>query len=99
MIVTGIITGAVIAWLFHLKIWEMEKTIEQRAKENGISTAFAADAETCTGAGLSKREYFTASIIQGLVSKYHLNNASDQTIIAKMAVELADELLLQLESK
>ena len=47
--------------------------------------------------GLTKREYFAAMAMQGLISKQgELNNAE---IRARMAVIHADELLKALESK
>lgn len=48
--------------------------------------------------GLTKREYFAAMAIQGLLTKYSLSNPGDQEIVAKLSVELSDELLKQLES-
>ena len=47
--------------------------------------------------GLSKREYFAILCMQGLASKYNLKEPNDQEIISKMAVELADSLLTELE--
>lgn len=49
-------------------------------------------------AGLSKREYFAAIILQGLVSKYTMNNPEDQFTISKMSCELADEFIKHLNA-
>jgi hypothetical protein len=43
--------------------------------------------------GLTKREYFAAIALQGLLTKYTLNNPEDQQIICKMAAELSNELI------
>lgn len=47
---------------------------------------------------LSKREYFAAMILQGLVSKYTMNKPDDQFTISKMACELADEFIKHLNA-
>lgn len=44
-----------------------------------------------------KREMFAAMAMQGLLSQYKLNAPIDQQIVARLSVELADELLTQLK--
>lgn len=45
---------------------------------------------------LTKREYFAAMILQGLVSKYNMNAPQDQATLSQMAVELTDEFIKHL---
>lgn len=46
--------------------------------------------------GLTKREYAAIHFANGLVAKYNLTEPGDQTIISKIAVELADSLFTEL---
>lgn len=48
--------------------------------------------------GLTKREYFAALALQGLLTKYSLNTPSDQKVICQMAVELSDSLINELNT-
>lgn len=67
--------------------------------ENGNKIAFPNGLNTDEDFnGLTKREYFAGLAMQGL-SVYASNGKPDFTMIAKMSVELADELLKQLENK
>lgn len=43
--------------------------------------------------GLTKREYFAGIAMNGILSKYTLSTPEDQFLIAKLSVELADEIL------
>ena len=65
-----------------------------------INQAFAK--QSCiTGeftSGLTKREHFAVMALQGLVSKYTMNDPEDQKTICKMAVELSDSLIKQLNA-
>ena len=47
-------------------------------------------------AGLTKREYFASQLMCALVSKYQLKEPEDQVTTAKMALELTDTLIEQL---
>lgn len=47
--------------------------------------------------GLTKREYFAAAALAGLLQRVRLDAPSDQAIVAQLAVEIADETLTQLE--
>ena len=47
--------------------------------------------------GLSKREYFSAVALQGLLMKYGENNFSRRDSMAEIAVGYADALLKELE--
>lgn len=49
------------------------------------------------GGGLTKREYFAAMAMQGMLASLS-GISSDYSQIAHMAIEQADELLKQLES-
>lgn len=49
--------------------------------------------------GLTKRELFAKDILAGIVSKYTLHNPGDQQTVTQLSIELADELLKQLEKK
>ena len=42
------------------------------------------------------RTYFAALAMQGLVSKYNLNTPEDQKTISQLSVELAGELINEL---
>lgn len=46
--------------------------------------------------GLTKREYFASLVLQGLLTKYTLKTPEDQTIISKMAIELTDTFISEL---
>ena len=48
----------------------------------------------CTTAGLTKREYFAAAALTGLISQVNMPNE----VYVRMAVGIADELLKKLES-
>jgi hypothetical protein len=48
----------------------------------------------CTTAGLTKREYFAAAALTGLISQVNMPNE----VYAKMAVSIADEMLKRLEA-
>jgi len=48
----------------------------------------------CTTAGLTKREYFAAAALTGLISQVNMPNE----LYAKMAVSIADEMLKRLEA-
>lgn len=43
-----------------------------------------------------KREEIAAMLLQGFISKYTFNKPEDQDIVCKLSVQLADELLKQL---
>jgi len=43
--------------------------------------------------GFTKLELGSLMMAQGLVSKYNLSSPSDQSVIAKLSVELATEIL------
>jgi hypothetical protein len=49
---------------------------------------------SCTTAGLTKREYFAAAALTGLISQVNMPNE----VYAQMAVGIADELLKELEA-
>lgn len=62
---------------------------------NGNKTAFpAGDLGT---PGLTKREYFAAMAMQGIVSFGDNVTSYDEDVMAKAAVRIADELLAELE--
>jgi hypothetical protein len=46
---------------------------------------------------LSKKEYIATALMQGLIEKYTLERPEDQEILSKLAVELAETLILELE--
>jgi hypothetical protein len=51
--------------------------------------------------GLTKREYFAGLAMQGLLATYlghYVVILNDKSTIARLSIELADELLKQLES-
>lgn len=52
--------------------------------------------------GLTKREYFAAMAMQGLLVNFnnhgHIGNSGSRPMVAEIAVQQADELLKQLES-
>ena len=52
--------------------------------------------ETPERPGLTKREYFAAMAMQGLISKERFIDGEDLTKLPRMAVEFADALLTQL---
>jgi len=49
--------------------------------------------------GLSIRQQFAATAMQGLISKYYLKTPEDQDIISQLSVELADSLIKQLNKQ
>lgn len=55
------------------------------------------DGNTTKVEGLTKREHFACEAMNALLSKYALNGPSDQNTVAKMAVQMADSLLEELE--
>ena len=67
--------------------------------KNSENPAFPVDfvENHVTEKGLTKREYFAGVAMQGLLSQYNLSKPEDQEIVCKMSVQLADELLNQLE--
>ena len=52
---------------------------------------FSMDTEVYTG--FTKHEKAAMMIAQGLVSKYNMSSPSDQETIAKLSLELAEEIL------
>lgn len=46
---------------------------------------------------IMKREEIAAMVLQSLIAKYTIKEQEDQRIIAKLSVQLADELLNQLK--
>lgn len=70
--------------------------------KNGNTCAFPADSKTQTDGGLTKREYFAAIAMQGLIisqgEKHIVNDwGVHGQIISENAIHIADELLKQLE--
>lgn len=61
--------------------------------ENLKKPAFPTEDIDTNSNGLTKLEYASIKIAAGLVSKYSLNNPADQSIIARLSVELAQEVL------
>lgn len=59
------------------------------------------DHPSLEGIGLTKREYFAAMAMQGLLSNYiyhgHYGNSKNIPMVAEIAVQQADELLKQLD--
>jgi hypothetical protein len=55
----------------------------------------AAWSSAVTG-GLTKREYFASQLMCALISKYQLREPEDQVTTAKMALELTDTLIKEL---
>jgi hypothetical protein len=50
--------------------------------------------------GLTKREYYSGIILQGLLTNtLHYSGTNDKVMVVGEAIELADELLKQLEKK
>ena len=79
------------------------KTVQQEGKRNGTFRMFPIDGKNpIKFNGLTKREYFAALAMQGLVSKID-NCSSDKTALnrardlANRAVVVADALLNSLE--
>ena len=60
--------------------------------ENGKQSAFPTDAHTNSYLGLTKREYFAAMAMQGLVDR-HIN----YEVVAEHSVRYSDALLAELE--
>ncbi|WP_029519738.1 hypothetical protein [Pantoea agglomerans] len=49
-----------------------------------------------TGTGMTLRDYFAAQVVQGLVSGYSLNKATNTTVVtsfAEQAYRVADEMI------
>jgi hypothetical protein len=74
--------------------------------ENGKQPAFAVSREMCEISeienypyGLTKREYFAAAAMQGILSTQEIFNLkySFEQVLPRLAVMYADELLKQLE--
>lgn len=77
-----------------------QETINETANADTLAFPFAHGTESgkwIVENGLSKKEWFSATILSGLVSKYAITNVHDQQVLAQMAVELADSLLKELE--
>ena len=54
----------------------------------------------CTGYGLTKREYFAGLAMQGFCSNQEfMGNLGKTELIARSCIEIAEELLKQLEEK
>jgi hypothetical protein len=77
-------------------------TNEEKAKALGKEAAYASAVDTLTDGsflygnfGLTKREYFAALAMQGLIESGHLTSE----VTAKSAVEYADALLLELANE
>lgn len=70
-------------------------------KSNGELPAFACVSETYQQDGLTKREYFAVTAMQGILASRGLQEALNQDRIAweDYAVEYADKLLSALEKK
>lgn len=70
--------------------------------KNGDKPAFRKHDSGFTdgSSGLTKREYFAAMAMQGMITAYHKINHTkkDLSFISVMSLEYADELLKQLES-
>jgi hypothetical protein len=62
---------------------------------NGKKGAFACETNAKWNLGLTKREYMATAMLQGLLSGGWTNEAKETVSIS---IELADELLKQLES-
>jgi len=78
----------------------MENKTEIQSGAEPINPTYFKDHEIdCSG--LSKREYFAGKALQGLCANYLRDNVQGWNIksYAAEAVELADELLKQLEQK
>lgn len=72
--------------------------------ENGKQQAFPFTIEdtgnpSVTSLGLTKREYFAAMAMQGILSNHMLIDSSEWDWVAKNAVKQADELLKQLSDE
>lgn len=50
-----------------------------------------------TEKGMTLRERYAGLAMQGLLSKYTLNNPEDQAIVAQLSVEMADSLIESLK--
>lgn len=58
--------------------------------------AFPSEGRPGMALGLTKREYFAAMALQGLLAHGILHDSQDYEYTAKLSVSLADELLKQL---
>lgn len=61
--------------------------------ESGSAFPATAPGMSCTTAGLSKREYFAAAALTGLINQVNMRD----DVYAMMAVKIADALLKRLE--
>ena len=66
--------------------------MKQNKMENRDQRAFPADAHTHTDGGLTKREYFAAMAMQGIVDRnFHYDD------VARDSVRFADAILKELD--
>ena len=79
----------------------VEVSVNENGNLNGIQTSNHTGFEM----GLTKREYFAAKALQGLLSIYDSNNTNivpnknNVEYMAKLAVSAADALLLELSNE
>lgn len=63
--------------------------------KNGEQCAFPADSKTQTDGGLTKREYFAGLAMQSFIQEY--SGIVKEELIIKYSIDIADELLKQLD--
>jgi hypothetical protein len=67
--------------------------------ENGKQSAFATASDSRYQAGLTKREYFAALAMQGLIACQHDGFTGDEIAVVTRAVRYADALLAELDKE
>lgn len=60
------------------------------------TSPFGGERMECTNGGLTKREYFAAMAMQGLLVNRYSQDLSDGTRVANMSISIADALIEQL---
>jgi len=77
--------------------------MENKDKLAFASTAISSDGNSYHQDGLTKREYFAAMAMQGLLSNKYFQVYKEGKlfvdVVAKTSIEMADELLNQLNQK
>lgn len=77
-----------------------DKPINPIVNDAGFCSSEFSISKSCL-IGLTKREYFAAMAMQGLLSNYiyhgHYGNSKNIPMVAEIAVQQADELLKQLD--
>ena len=77
--------------IIEVQSYTIKKPLNQNNMENGKQPAFAStDGKTFANDGLTKREYFAALAMQGILAS---KIQTGTTLVAQYAIDYADELI------